>query len=164
MANEGAAQASIITVNGNVRAQALRLIEIEKVPLVAIARDASVSTAEFIEWLGGGRKPAEFVAKISEWIADRLTIRHILTEVSNQMRGDAGAKLIATVGRIAINMRDASDEEERLELCDHLMLYVQDIEWLFNIMAKDQTIRSALKPGDRVVVVKAGGKAVNSNG
>jgi hypothetical protein len=151
-------------LNGNVRAQALRLIEIEKIPIAAIAREASISTAEFIEWLGGGRKPAEFVARISEFIANRATIRHILSEVSNEMRGDAGSNLAATVARIAINMRDAADEEERHELCDHAMLYVQDIKWLFEIMARDQTIRSALRPGDRVVVVKTGGKVAKANG
>ncbi len=79
------------------------------------------------------------------------------------MRGTAGSKLTATLARIAISMRDASDAEERQELCDRAMLYVQDIKWLFEIMARDQTIRSALKPGDRVVVVKSGGKTAKSN-
>jgi hypothetical protein len=160
----GAREASIITMNGHVRAQALRLIEVEKIPIAGFAREVLVTTGEFIEFLGGGRKPPEFVARIREFIADRVSIRSILSQVSNDLRGNVGAKLIATVGRIAINMRDASDEEERQELCDHLMLYVQDIEWLFEIMAKDQTIRSALKPGDRVVVVKSGGRTVRSNG
>src|SRR5260370_12523268 len=165
MAQARTREASGVTVNenANVRAQALRLIEEEKIPIAAIAREASVSTAEFIEWLGGGRKPADFVARISEFVANRVTIRHILSEVSNELRGNVGTKLIATAARIVIDIRDAADEEERRELSDHAMLYLDDIKWLIEIMARDQTLRYQLKPGDRVVVVKSGGKTVNTN-
>jgi hypothetical protein len=146
----GAAQASGITMNANVRAQALKLIEVEKIPIAAISREAFDEygrTAEFIEWLGGGRKAPEFVAKIGEFITSRLTIRTILSQVSNELRGEAGSKLMATLGRIVIGMRDAADEAEREELFDHAALYLLDLRWLFEIMAQDQTIRSALKPG-----------------
>ena len=117
MANQGTAHTSN-PMNHNVRAEVLRLIEEEKIALLA--------------------------------------------EVGNELRRTAGTKLVATVARIVIGIRDASDEEERQEMSDHAMLYLDDIKWLIEIMGRDQTIRSALKPGDRVVVVKSGGKTVNN--
>jgi hypothetical protein len=169
MAQAGASEASSITMNGNIRAQALKLIEVEKIPLAAIARDISISTpeistAEFVEWLGGGRKPPEFVAAIGEWINDRTTVRRILDEVGNELRANVGTKFAATIARIVISLREASDEEERGELIDHALMYINNLKSLIELMGKDQTVRSALKPGDRVVVVKSGGKTVHSNG
>jgi hypothetical protein len=150
-------------MNGNVRARILRVIEEEKIPLAVIARDISISTVEFLEFLGGGRKPPEFVTAIGEWIADRTTVRRILDEVGNELRANVGDKYAATIARIVISLRDVQDEEERGELIDHALMYIKDLKSLIELMGRDQTVRSALKPGDRVVVVKSGGKTVKSN-
>jgi len=90
-------------MNANVRSQALKLIEGEKIPLAAIARDTSISTAEFIEWLGDGRKPPQFLAAIAEWINDRMTVRRILDEVGYELRANVGSKFAATIARIVMS-------------------------------------------------------------
>jgi xanthine/CO dehydrogenase XdhC/CoxF family maturation factor len=148
----------------NARAEIVKLIEEKQIAPAAVARDIAVPASEFYEWLGGGRKPAEFVERITTFLADRTTIRHIMSEVGNELRGNAGSKLAATVAGIVSKIRKASDEEEREEMCDHAMMYIADLKWLLELMARDQTIRSALKPGDRVVIVKSGGgKTLNSH-
>jgi hypothetical protein len=74
-----------------------------------------------------------------------------------------GDKYAATIARIVISLRDVQGEEERGELIDHALMYIKDLKSLIELMGRDQTVRSALKPGDRVVVVKSGGKTVKSN-
>ncbi|HLW71364.1 MAG TPA: hypothetical protein VKS22_12165 [Candidatus Binataceae bacterium] len=135
------------------------MIEAEGIAPAAISREAKIDAAEFCEWLGGGKKPAEFMTKLAEFAADRATVRQILCSVGNDLRAIAASKMLDNIAHLAAAMAGCNDEAERDDLLGHMSLFLLDLKSIIALMGREQTIRSALLPGDKLMIMKSGGKA-----
>src|SRR5208282_3271798 len=138
----------------NIRRDILTLMEKEHIPIAAIAREIKAPTAELWEWLASGRKNAEFTSSLTEFLANRVTFRHIFSEVGSELRGNAASKYLLMVTELAAEMAGAQSPIAREEIHAQMLLHIADLQWLIGIMASEQTVRSQLKPGDRVMIVK----------
>jgi hypothetical protein len=113
---------------------------------------------------GWRKRDAEFVETVREFIDARNHVKHALVNAPNPIRAEIGGKMIGNVGLLVSELEKAP-EDQRSKIHDHISLYLLDLRRLFELMAMgrgrslNEYLRSELGPGDRVLIVRGGGKA-----
>jgi hypothetical protein len=67
--------------------------------------------------------------------------------------------MLGNITALIVKMAESADEGDRDDLVAHAGLFISDVQWICALMGREQTIRSALLPGDKLMIMKPGGKA-----
>jgi Protein of unknown function (DUF1018) len=152
----------------DVREDLRQLAVNEMVPIGAVAREIGVPSAMLDDWLAERTRidSARF-GRIVEFIDDRAFIWRVMPEASNAIRQEYATKLLANLAILASEMEHCV-EEERAGLHDSMTMYLADLRRVVDLMAADAAklperlaaaLRSALGPGDKMLISRAGNKA-----
>jgi hypothetical protein len=153
----------------NICNEALALIGRELIPPAAIARECGVSEETLMAWLSGKPIGADFICRIADFIDARATVARALAESGNPLRASFALRLISNVGNLLDDLESAR-ADQRAEIHDHILMYILDVRRLIELMGGEKPptlasmIHGELKPGDRMMIVRGGGKNANANG
>jgi hypothetical protein len=152
----------------NVRQELRELAANQMVPIGAVAREIGVPSAMLDNWLAErSRIDGAVVGRLIQFIDDRTFIWRVMPEASNKIRQEFATKLIANLAIIGSEMEYA-EGAERADLHDQMTMYLGDLRRLFELMGDDAAklperlaaaLRSALGPGDKMLISRAGNKA-----
>jgi hypothetical protein len=133
----------------------------------AVAREVGVSVEALLEWLDGAKKSAPFVESIRQFETDRTEIWKALESAGNELREQFALRMISGVGSLVYEMERTQDGR-RADVRDQILMYLKDIRGVLELMVGDaaqtperlaETIGSALGPGDKMLIARAGNKA-----
>jgi hypothetical protein len=144
----------------NLREELAEIIRADAIAPAAIARECRIETAKLVQWLKGGRLDADYASRLAHFLDDRITVLKLCKEIGNQLRGNAVANHLVKVKRLIAELKETDGRLSREELCDQVLMRLGDVEKIVGLMQHEQTVRESISPGDRMVIVKSGKKAV----
>jgi hypothetical protein len=158
--NVNAMNARTTTHSRNPRAELRALMRRDLLLPTAVGYQVGISADALCEWLKGERKSAQFVALIVEFIDAYNFSWNALTVADNADRAQAGLHFLGNVGVLLNEMENASGAR-RGELRDALVAEIVAARRVIEMMGAEgaqspervaETIRSALKPGDTMLI------------
>ncbi len=144
----------------NIREELAEIIRADTIAPAAIARECRIETAMLLRWLNGGRLDADYASRVAHFLDDRITVFRLCKEIGNALRGNAVANHLSKVKVLIAELRETDGRPSRDELCDQILMRLGDVEKIVHLMSKEPTVRESISPGDRLVIVKSGKKAV----
>jgi hypothetical protein len=141
-----------------IREDLAEIMKRDSIRLGAVARQCRVPHKILVAWLDRSAKmDVEYAVRVREFISDRITIDHINREVNNELRGNAVTEYFNKIYILA-NLLHDPEEPDRDAIFDEIDLHVRDAKRVVALMALEQTVRGVIEPGDRLMVIKSGGK------
>src|SRR5437667_1596927 len=146
----------------NVREEVRQFFRDEPITPAGVARECRIPDATLQAWLyGSGTISPAQAGGIVEFIAQRSVYRRVLSEVGNDLRANAVQALVSKAAKAVLALRD--EVSDRDGICDQIGMYLYDISETVTLMGTEQTVRSAIQPGDRFVMIRNGGKKAAAN-
>jgi hypothetical protein len=146
------------------REELIALMESELILSAAVARECELSLAELEDWLAGSERSL-VARRVEEFLDARASVWEKIAAADNQSREVIARQFISNAAGLINEMMQAP-RATREEIHDHIRLQFGDLRRIIALMASEQSqspertaeaIRAALRPGDRMIIARAGG-------